>query len=312
MTSHPFVQQYEALQSALSHAEQQFDVKSPGEAIWYLTPRRSASDKLLTFFAAIHGNEIGGIDTLRYLVDQLTLNPSLAPCRIAVAVGNLEGARRNVRFVDADLNRRFGSSDRTSLEGRRAADLQAVLDDTTWLLDLHQTIEYSEQPFFIFPHTACGMAMARRALPEVAIVTRHGEAFSKEGSCTDEYLNGRGGSGITLELGGKGRNVYHAALGLRACLNLLDFVRDAGRELANEPFLAPVYTWAHVEPRVESTALRPGLTNFQYLAAGTEIGNSPTGAIVTPVAGHILFPNYRNSGAELYRLLRPANAEDSF
>ena len=109
------------------------------------------------------------------------------------------------RFLEADLNRVFLEDAPESAEKVRALEMMPLFDDVDLFIDFHQTIEPSEQPFFIFPYHASGYNWARVLEPEIGLVTRDPErAFAQGQVCADEYARGLGIPGITLEMGQKG------------------------------------------------------------------------------------------------------------
>ena len=259
----------------------------------------------LTLMAITHGNEVGGIGVLQKLAEQLLGDHLWFPYPLQLILGNPAAALEDRRFVDRDLNRSFsltGSSD--ALEAGRAAALQPLLEGTRFLLDIHQTIEPSSTPFFIFPYEPAAYRFARDIAADIPIVTHWGGGFSQDGACTDEFVNRHGGCGISIELGQKGFSFTQEAIGLYAALRAMTVVANTLQNKVNRrsPVAAPVYTWAAVLPTPSSAAsLDEGWYNFQTVEKDQRLGEAEGVAIVAPTAGPLLFPKYRRpeSGGQL-------------
>lgn len=143
-------------------------------------------------------------------------------------------------------------------------------------------------------------------------MTHWGKSFSKDGACTDEYVNQSGGVGITFELGQKGFSGYQEALGFRLALKALV---AAEHKLRTGEWLEPssparVYTWAEVIDYPEgSAALDEGWYNFRQVSKGERLGYCEDGEIIAQVSGPVLFPKYVKSAndprpKEICRILK--------
>ncbi len=88
-----------------------------------------------------HGNEPGGVKAIVQLHrafrnGEIALNRG----RISFLLGNPKAFKKNVRYIDSDLNRVFVKQDPSTVEGQRALEIEAFLedhDDINALLDLH-------------------------------------------------------------------------------------------------------------------------------------------------------------------------------
>lgn len=302
-----------------------FSIEEPVPFSYLLKPAtpcpKGAKPIALTLMGIVHGNEVGGIETLLQVGRFIKAMPELVKLPIVLALGNPEAAKINRRFVERDLNRSF-DQDKTELwEQQRARQLESVLIDTNYLLDIHQTIEPSESPFFIFSsqNHREGIPFARAVDPTLPIVTHWGKPFSADGRCSDEFVIRNGGSGITLELGQNSFDPYQVAVGVRACLNAL---RTVSAKLKGEPWPAEVagyplelYTWGQVIDFPEGGRLDDGWVNFKPVAAGQALGQSSSGPIVAEGAGKTLFPKYLRSPttkapAEICRVLKEIALSD--
>ncbi|MES2939510.1 MAG: succinylglutamate desuccinylase/aspartoacylase family protein [Pseudomonadota bacterium] len=274
----------------------------------------------LLLMALVHGNEPGGLlvlNALCALLDSGLVAPSIS---IGMVACNVDAARRGVRQVEHDLNRSFGRTDTATAEDRRARELEPMMGAARYCVDLHQTIEPSHTPFFVFGYEPMRLRFAHAIFPEVPVVTHWGRPFSTTpgGGCTtDEFIRRQGGVALGIELGQKGDDVYQVALGTGVCLRAMAVVAGAVGDGGALPALGalgdglnPLYTWGAVVPYPDTqVTLNPGLANFQQIEAGQVLGTQAGGALLAPSSGRLLFPKYVHSALEpkppeLYRLLR--------
>jgi succinylglutamate desuccinylase len=88
-----------------------------------------------------HGNEPGGVKAIVQL-HRAFRNGEIAldQGKISFLLGNPKAYEKDVRYIDSDLNRVFVKQDLSSVEGKRALEIDAFLgghDDINALLDLH-------------------------------------------------------------------------------------------------------------------------------------------------------------------------------
>jgi succinylglutamate desuccinylase len=271
----------------------------------------------VTLQAATHGNEVGGIDVLNAFLQLLHTGVIKPPFSMGFAIGNPLAVKANRRFVEKDLNRSFGRTSSAGDEEKRARALEPLLEKTALFVDFHQTIEPSQRPFFIFPYTKASFDFAAALHDQIPIVTHWGLSFSKDGMCSDEYVNHRGGTGLTLELGQKGFDAYHSGVGLQVALAAVQYAVGlfAGSS-EKRPLIDPeLYTWKAVIPYEEGMTLREGLVNFQAVTVGDPMGSFQGQTLRAPVDGWILFPKYPRDPLaappkELYRIIKRIPVDD--
>lgn len=278
----------------------------------------------LTILAVVHGNEVGGLAIVTKLLNQILSGAIRLQAPIGIALGNTEAALLGRRFIERDLNRSFGAPANHSREAQRAHELEDLLARSQFLLDIHQTHEPSESAFFIFPWQRKSFDFARRISRELPVVTHWAGAFSKDGMCSDEFVNAKGGTGITLELGQAGFDEDQIAIGLACSLQALETTGSADvggtkphSNLPNKRHnnlhkklhdAGAIYTWNGIipYPPTGDVALVPGLINFQMVAAGDLIAKHDGLDIFAPVSGRILFPKYVRPGSPEFGGPRPA------
>ena len=277
-------------------------------------PKPLPNDKTigLTVMAVTHGNEVGGIAVLNEFLWLINRGRISIDMRIGVILGNPWASMSEQRFVDRDLNRSFGRKNDETHEDKRARDLEKILGETLFLLDIHQTIEKSDTGFFIFPYKPENFAFARKVRLRIPIVTHWGGGFSKDGACTDEYVNSCGGTGITLELGQKGFDSYHVSLGVQGVLNAYEGACDSvvGAESVEDDYSPEIYTWGQiVNFSSDEMSLDEGWYNFKAVEEGQRLGVDGSKIIKAECNGKILFPKYlrgnsKQRPAELCRVMR--------
>ena len=289
------------------------------DSSWLLKPRRSVvslppgKDIGLVLMGITHGNEWAGAAVLNDTLAHIAAGSINLNIPVAFVLGNPWAARQNKRFLERDLNRSFARKDAKALEECRAMELMPILERTAFILDFHQTTRRSDRPFFIFPHSPASLSFAQQIMPRLTIVTHWGKPFSAEGMCTDEFVNSKGGTGISLELGQNGLDDYQVAVGVDAALwairvATLNAVGDTEslhhRVAAATPEL---YTWAATLPWPDSgfVDLIEGLDNFRWIEHGERIGSVDDRPLLSPAAGRLLFPKYLTRQQQLQQTSRP-------
>ncbi|MGE0172802.1 MAG: succinylglutamate desuccinylase/aspartoacylase family protein [Oligoflexales bacterium] len=256
----------------------------------------------LTLMGITHGNEVAGLAVLNELFAAILQGVITLDFPIALLLGNPNAALKNTRFVERDLNRSFMNSDTQKAEEKRARELEKILRKTLLFLDFHQTSEPSSTPFFIFPYSEGGFQFARTIETNIPIVTHWGDDFSKEGRCTDEFVNSEGGTGITIELGQNGFHPYHVAAGFKIAVRSLmaakTYIAQEGFPADETLSTAQIYTWADVLEYPREAIMTPGYINFADVNKGDELGVLDKKKIPAPSSGKILFPKYKRSETE--------------
>ena len=275
----------------------------------------------LVIGSMIHGEECGTLPGVVAVMESLASGSLSFSGRVTFFLGNAEAGLADVRFLESDLNREFGAEPSNTHEGRRARALKPLLDRADLFLDLHQTIQPSAEPFWIFPFQIPGWYWARAIRGAKVWITRAPDvAFSAAGCCGDEYVRLRGKPGITLELGEKGFDhgaEARAEAAVRRTLALASAViaGDSLRSLAEGEDEIAFFETLHREPFAdEALALRPGLINFQRVHRGEHLEAPGCPPLIAPADGAVLFPKYppridgryqRPLPAEIYRIVAP-------
>jgi predicted deacylase len=269
----------------------------------------------LTILGLTHGNEYAGVAVVNSILSFLNAGAVKLDFPVAFALGNPWAARENKRFLERDLNRSFSRTDALLLEEKRADVLEKVLKETAFLVDYHQVSRPSDRPFFIFPYTRDSYAFARAIVPAMTMVTHWGDSFSSDGMCTDEFVNEHGGTGISIELGQNGFDVYQVAAGIEAGLRSIAVAAGKLKGQSPDAFTAgmaatnvgELYSWSEVIrwPDQGIVDLRDGWNNFGEVAAGESIGTVDGRPIYVKEGGRILFPKYLTRDQQAQLTTRP-------
>lgn len=277
----------------------------------------------LTILGLTHGNELSGVAVLNSLLALINEGGLRIDYPVVFALGNPWAARENKRFLERDLNRSFNRTQNTLFEEKRADVLEEILDESAFLVDFHQVSRPSDRPFFIFPYNRPAYKFARQIMPAMTMVTHWGDSFSAEGMCTDEYVNSKGGLGISIELGQNGFALYQISAGIESGIKAISLVGCELRGQAPDPFsqesegnCGELYKWAEIIdwPATGTVILREGWNNFDSVAAGQEIGTVDGIPIRVKEEGRMLFPKYltveqqaqlSTRPTELCRIMKP-------
>jgi succinylglutamate desuccinylase len=254
-----------------------------------------------------HGDETGSLPAAIQLLEALREGTQSFAGQLSVVLGNPPAARLGRRFGEADLNRVFLPGPE-SWERRRAAELMPLLDQADLVVDLHQTIEPTAQPFHIHPWSPLLEAWAQVLQGAQDWVTRPmGESFATGTCCLDEYVRDQGKAALTIELSQKGMRPQTTQLALAVMERALSAAEAmlAGADLASltsEAEEMRLWRTTHKEPYAHAgLRLRPGLRNFEPVRAGDLLSAQGTPELRTPCDGVLLFPKYppRDSAGEI-------------
>lgn len=257
----------------------------------------------IVFGSVVHGNEVGSLPAVLECIQNLASGKTLYRGKVSFFLGNIEAAKKNVRFVESDLNRAFGAnfSGPATRERKRALELTPLLNSADVFIDFHQTTQKCLKPFYVFAMHPESYYWARAVGMARTFITRKaGKRFSELGMCSDEYMRFLGKAGLTIELGQQGYSTL--ATNITECilyrgLKCMDKIYLSGVSLKkcahkNENF--EFLTITHREPFVHPGArLHDGFYNFSAVKKGAEIGvDENKKPIVVPQDGFLLFPKY--------------------
>ncbi|APJ03773.1 succinylglutamate desuccinylase/aspartoacylase domain-containing protein [Silvanigrella aquatica] len=263
----------------------------------------------IVFSGLIHGNEVGSLPALLKSIDDLLSNKLKYGGKVTFFLGNIDAALKNVRYLEADLNRSFGNKNsmQKSMERKRALEIMPLLNRADVYFDFHQTIMPCLKPFYIFEMNEQSYYWARAAGVAQTFVTRKkGSSFSAAGMCSDEYVRSLGKVGVTIELSEKGfsqesENICYNII--KRSLFLMDKVygnKFSIKKLSHKNGDFEFFSVIHREPfSSPATKLKEGLANFNKVTKGMDLGwKDSQKTMISPKNGYILFPKYPTRNSE--------------
>ncbi len=246
----------------------------------------------LCLTAAVHGDELNGIEMVRRVMHDL--NPQkLAGAVIGVPIVNLQGFRRDSRYLPdrRDLNRYFPGNPRGSAAARIAYSFfTEVVLHCDALIDLHTgSFERSNLP----------QLRADLRNPDVVTLTQgFGATVILHSTPADGTLRhaatSAGIPAVTLEAGGPSQleleEVKHGVKGIETLLNTLDMVKKM--RLWGDP--EPVYyrsTWVranHGGILLADVSLGSTVRQGDLLGTITDPMNNASARLYSPFSGRII------------------------
>jgi succinylglutamate desuccinylase len=215
-----------------------FDVRLPAEGILQIVSPKLPSKRFrLLISVGIHGDETAPIEMVAQLLTGLAQTPHELAVDLMLMVGNLKAIAQARRYLDADLNRMFGS-DRGDLQATAEAERADVIMRETatffaqpaaekWHLDLHTTIRASLYPTFaVVPDVI--------AEPEKNALT----AWLGNAGIDAVIFNGKAAGTFTAYTAGQfGATSCTAELGQVAVLGTNDLARFSAMQLSLDGLL---------------------------------------------------------------------------
>ena len=286
----------------------------------------------LVIFAAIHGNEQSGLKTVARLRTRLETGGIRLFGRVLAVSGNRRAIARNQRFIDRDLNRRWGahdpgssSTDAQTSEDLEQRELMAVVDGAVQdadavgnpqvvLLDLHSTS--GKTPAFCCLADAPGN---HRLGFSLGLPVIFGLEETADGTLLGFY-NDRGLPGVAVE-GGQHEDprtverqlaaawIMMATLGIvpqttpsvrgaREALQAASKGRPAAVEIVHR----------HPVEASDEFVMVPGFASFQPVSQGTVLAHDRNGPVHCPLDGRVLLPLYQGSGEDGFFLATDLSA----
>jgi succinylglutamate desuccinylase len=281
----------------------------------------------LLVFGSIHGNEQSGIRAMKNIAKVLLESPDSVIGNVWFIAGNTRAINKNVRHIDADLNRHWtpGNIERNSprsglspliVEDTEQRELLEIIEKVTegaknevFAIDLHSTSSQST-PFAMTGDTLRNRAYALK-FPATFLL---GIEEQLDGTIM-EYMNELGAVTLGFEAG---QHTTRAAVRNQEALLWLA-LRNSGVvtedltdwKMYEEALAEAVGHHKIVEirsrlPIVESDefVMEPGYRNFQSVKKGEVLAHDKKGEIRATETGLILMPLYQSQGSDGFFLGR--------
>lgn len=243
-------------------------------------------DLLIT--GLVHGNEVIGIEVINHILDYYLKNKNLE-INLGFLLCNIEAAKKEVRFIESDLNRSFSVEKISTLEQSRAFEITKIVDQADFVFDLHQTIEPSLTPFFVMEHRHELIERAHQLMPQFPIVTFGAGGFSHSGKTMLEYASSVGTQAMVIECGQKGFSKDLSSQVATACI---DLVQNLKRKIIHKPKNISVLHLISSIPNRGNTHLVPGLVSYLPFTQGQVLAYEGDLEIKAPFDGRLVFPSY--------------------
>lgn len=280
----------------------------------------------LIAIGSIHGNEPSGRLALEKVAVRLESLKEKLRGRVYLLVGNVRASSRGVRYVDADLNRRWTTENirRTTLpssdsqtEDYEQHELLTIFreilqsaGEEVYVLDLHST-SAGGVPFATVGDTLRNRRFAQK-LPVTILL---GIEEQLEGTML-EFLNNEGAVTLGFEAGqhlAKESIDNHEALVVQALLASgilsskdvqdLSSLRDRLVRAGGKGRIFEVRHREAVLP-VHGFLMNPGFQNFDRIRRGQVLATNRHGMVKAPESGLILMPLYQKQGDDGFFLVR--------
>ncbi len=285
------------------------------------------SRRSLVVFGGIHGNEQSGVVAMRRMQSRLKELESRLKGRVYLVAGNTRALQKNVRFIDADLNRHWTDeavkrniggtgSLADCVEDMEQREILEILDrvfstaqNEVYVMDLHSTSAESE-PFAMIGDTLRNREFARK-FPAIILLGIEEQLDST----ILEYINNLGAVTLGFEAG---QHTTKTAVDNQEALIWLALLnsgivreQDVSRiqyenvlKRATEESRLIEIRHRHGIAPTDEFEMKPGYKNFQPIRKGEVLASDKTGGIKAVEGGMILMPLYQKQGNDGFFLGR--------
>lgn len=261
--------------------------------------------------AGTHGNELSGIYLQKLIKDQLfkAERPSFSAQNL---LANPEAVKRNVRFVDSDLNREF-SKDKLrdapqSIESKRAHEIvkKHAATSNQLVIDLHNTTSNMGATLILLDGSAFYKKMGayvKQHMPEAYIIFEDEQSWEEQA-----YLCSIGKYGIMLEIGAQAHgSLKHECLeSMKKLLaTVLDYIELHNQGTVFESHSYEAYRFLQkVKFPLDSDGMRQATVHpsicgkdFEPIKTGQAILKTFKGADICWQGAEEVYPNFINESA---------------
>ena len=139
----------------------------------YRISSHQSSTKSLAIMALTHGDEEAGLHIICNVLHQIITDKFNVVHQLVLIIANRQAYLDGHRFIDHDLNRLYStfSPDINNHEKQRVHIIRNTLEQCDALIDIHQTVYPTREPFFIIPANQNILTWANHILPEIPILS---------------------------------------------------------------------------------------------------------------------------------------------
>jgi len=108
--------------------------------------------KIVTLVACTHWDEKIWYEVFKFLIENFNIKDKLKLWKLNLVIGNLKWLKLWKKYIDTDLNRiwDFNDEKKETYEYKRAKEIEKILIESDFVLDLHSTTNPS--PSFLIPN----------------------------------------------------------------------------------------------------------------------------------------------------------------
>lgn len=286
------------LETCLSRFREECE-KSSGPIPYSFSFGQESNNFQVVYIAAMHGNEVGGIAGILSALKILRTHQSYK-INLIFIIGNPMAVQKGKRFLEHDLNRLFvDESNLVSDESIRAREIMSVIRSSNAVIDLHQTIQPTLQPFYIFSEHKPSWSLAN-SIGGASIYIAD-QSFPTDERSADQFAQSLGIPGISVELSQMGLRedaIDFATHVILKSAEVLDQQLGNGKlEFSASGDKADSLQTIEVVGDIlfenPKDQLLEGWQNLSPVKRGEILGNRADGsAILANHDGFILFPKY--------------------
>lgn len=234
----------------------------------------------VVIMSGVHGNERVGLLAFEQLKSKLTLQRG----RVSFVVANPTAIAANTRYLNVNLNRRFGKNLQVHPEDALARNIEKILDTADALLDIHSYNEEMDRPFIIT--NGDGVKLARQ-LP-VGYVTYGWEQF--DAGSSESYMTSRGKTGMVFECGSSYRSEAYVELAIDTTQQFLGALGMHATKPLEQTRQRIIEVYELVQKQYPAMEFSGTFTTFDELESNKQFAQNGKNIFVASDNDVILFP----------------------
>lgn len=269
---------------------------------------------LLVVTAGVHGNEPSGVQALQRVFYELNrTKPSISGGIIGIA-GNVAALKKNVRYIDEDLNRTWTKENLAKKNDLNHEEIE--MNEIITVLEKYNTDEFT-QLYFVDCHSTSSESLPYISVQDVGENNQWAHRFPVfivkgfsdivNGSI-DKYFSNQGMTGFTFEAGqhrDKNTSKHHEALIWHALekankldLNKIECYPECVDVFENNDIVRKTFEiiYRHGLTEKDEFKMKPGFDNFQKIIEGQILAQQNGMNIRGKWNARIFMPLYQPQG----------------
>lgn len=280
----------------------------------------------VVFFGGIHGNEPAGVIALKQVFEKLEGSKESLSGEFIGITGNLKALKREVRFIDEDLNRIWLPEQLKVIsqpyEGLNAEEeemvelhslIEQILGSSSppfYFIDLHTTSGETE-PFIVMNDSLLNRSFTNNyPLPVILGIEEYltGALLSHINEMGHVAFGFESGQHFDEKAIDSARDFIEYTLGLVGFNSIENTLLDRTKAKLQQYNEAPqrfyeIY-YQHLIRKGALFKMLPGFVNFQYVPKGMSIAMNGDGLITVDKKRQLFMPLYQDKGYEGFYYIR--------